>query len=387
MSIRVIRILIPDFETFSLRKLVCKNVFATLIAALALSGATLNPARDLHSSTKDEGVGRSGISVPPGLSRKRPDFIKAIDMLADAAAGNRYLADYYESLTRRVKGDSGAGVSYSGIDVLSRVRKTNPSRINPPPVTPIAATDAGREVTPAGLDAYLEGAITPDSFAEPVNPSENVAQSQGDDAPRTTSAFTVGDMAFDTNPAIEHWMNYYSATPVGRRTMTIGIGRSKAYLEMAREEFRNAGVPEDMVWLALVESVWNPQAISPAAAGGIWQFIPSTATDYGLTVESGNDERADPLKQTRVAAAYLHDLHTIFGDWALAMAAYNSGEPRVMSAIVQNGGADFWDLYNKQLLPKEACNYVPKILAAIKIASQAERYGLPQFPTEPSAGS
>ena len=194
-------------------------------------------------------------------------------------------------------------------------------------------------------------------------------------------------MTFDTNPAIEHWMNYYSSTPVGRRTMTIGITRSKAYLEMAREEFRNAGVPEDLVWLALVESVWNPQALSPAAAGGIWQFIPSTATDYGLTVQSGNDERADPLKQTRVAAAYLHDLHTIFGDWALAMAAYNSGEPRVMSAIVKNGGADFWDLYNNQLLPKETCNYVPKILAAIKIASQAESYGLPQSQTEPSAGS
>jgi Transglycosylase SLT domain len=384
---KVIRLLIPDFETFSLRKLVCKNVFATLIAALALPGATLNPARDLHSSTKDEALSRSVRSVPLGLSRKRPDFIKAIDMLADAAAGNRYLTDYYESLTKRVKGDSAVGVSYSGIDVLSRVRKTNLPRIDPPSVPPIAATDAGREVTPSGLDAYLEGAITPESFGEPVNPFENVSQSQSDDAPRTPFAFTVGDMAFDTNPAIEHWMNYYSATPIGRRTMTIGIGRSKAYLEMAREEFCNAGVPEDMVWLALVESVWNPQAVSPAAAGGIWQFIPSTATDYGLTVESGNDERADPLKQTRVAAAYLHDLHTIFGDWALAMAAYNSGEPRVMSAIVKNGGADFWDLYNKQLLPKETCNYVPKILAAIKIASQAERYGLPQSPTEPSSGS
>lgn len=382
----LIRVLIPNFEAFSIRKLICKNVFATLIAALALPGATLNPARDFHLPIKVEAFGRSGISVLLGLSRKRPDFIKAIDMLADAAAGNRYLADYYESLTKRVKGDRAVGVSYSGIDVLTRVRKTNPSRIDPPPVTLIAAVDAGREVTPAGLDAYLEGAITPESFVEPINTTESVAQSQGDDAPQTKSAFTVGDMAFDTNPAIEHWMNYYTATPVGRRTMTIGITRSKAYLEMAREEFRNAGVPEDMVWLALVESVWNPRAVSPAAAGGIWQFIPSTATDYGLTVESGNDERADPLKQTRVAAAYLHDLHTIFGDWALAMAAYNSGEPRVMSAIVKNGGADFWDLSNKQLLPKETCNYVPKILAAIKIASQAERYSLPQSQTEPSAG-
>ena len=158
--------------------------------------------------------------------------------------------------------------------------------------------------------------------------------------------------------------------------MTIGIDRSNSYLEMAREEFRKAGVPEDLVWLGFVESVWNPKAVSPAAAGGIWQFIPATATDYGLRVESGNDERADPAKQTRAAAIYLHDLYTIFGDWALAMAAYNSGEPRVMGAIVKNGRANFWDLYNKQLLPKETCDYVPKILAAIKVAGQAEDYGL-----------
>ena len=144
---------------------------------------------------------------------------------------------------------------------------------------------------------------------------------------------------------------------------------------MARAEFRNAGVPEDLVWLAFVESVWNPRAVSPAAAGGIWQFIPATATDYGLTVERGNDERADPFKQTRVAAAYLRDLYTIFGDWSLAMAAYNSGEPRVMGAIVKNGNANFWELSDKRLLPKETCAYVPKILATIRVASKAEDYG------------
>jgi membrane-bound lytic murein transglycosylase D len=183
-------------------------------------------------------------------------------------------------------------------------------------------------------------------------------------------------MAFDTNPAIEHWMSYYTSTPIGRRTMKIGIERSNTYLEMARAEFRSAGVPEDLVWLAFVESVWNPRAVSPAAAGGIWQFIPATATDYGLHVQSGDDERADPFKQTRVAAIYLHDLYTIFGDWALVMAAYNSGEPRVMGAIVRNGSANFWDLYEKELLPKETRDYVPKILAAIRIAGRAEDYGL-----------
>ena len=155
---------------------------------------------------------------------------------------------------------------------------------------------------------------------------------------------------------------------------------------MARDEFRRAGLPEDLVWLAHVESVWNPRAVSPAAAGGIWQFIPKTAKEYGMTVESGNDERADPLKQTRVAATYLRDLYTLFGDWALALAAYNSGEPRVMEAVVKNGRANFWELYNKQLLPKETCNYVPKILAAIEVASRADDYGFTAGATDEAAG-
>src|SRR6266849_2426772 len=210
VSMKLVRLLIPRLEIFTLRKIARKKVFAALIAALALPGAAINPARDLHSSIKDETAGGASISAPVGLTRTRPDFTKAIDMLADAAAGNRHLADYYDSLTRRVKGDSSVGASYSGINVLRRVRKPRSPRIDPPPVALIAAADAGGDVTPAGLDAYLEGAVTPESLVEPVNPSgKDLARSQSDSATRTPPAFTVGDMAFDTNPAIEHWMNYY----------------------------------------------------------------------------------------------------------------------------------------------------------------------------------
>jgi membrane-bound lytic murein transglycosylase D len=183
------------------------------------------------------------------------------------------------------------------------------------------------------------------------------------------------------NPAIERSINWYTNTQTGRATMTIGLRRSQSYIDLAREEFRRAGVPEDLIWLAHVESVWNPTAVSPAAAGGIWQFIPKTATEYGLTVEKDNDERTDPRKQTRVAAEYLRDLYTIFGDWALAMAAYNTGEPRVMDAIVKNGRANFWELYEKQLIPKETRDYVPKILAAIKVVSDANVYGFVSSPS------
>lgn len=386
---KMIRFLVPSLETVPLKKLIGKRLFSTVLATLALSAATLNTARHLPSPSAGETEGRAANSMPLGLSRKRPDFNKAIEILADAAAANQHLADYYESVTKRVKGDGTNGEDSSGIDVIKPVRRANRAVVDATTVQLAATSDAESELAAASLSPPRETAITPESIAEPIYSTENeVSQSSTDGAAGMPPPFTVGDMAFDTNPAIEHWINYYGATPVGRRTMTIGIVRSNAYLEMARTEFRSAGVPEDLVWLALVESVWNPRAVSPAAAGGIWQFIPATATDYGLRVQSGDDERANPLKQTRVAAAYLHDLYTIFGDWALAMAAYNSGEPRVMGAIVKNGRANFWDLYEKQLLPKETRNYVPKILAAIKIASQAEHYGFaPQPETEASAGS
>ena len=370
------RFLVPSSEHFSAKKLIVKKIFATLLATVALSTATLNAAGDLPSAgsgrTEDDFI----TSVRPGLSRTRPAFRKAISMLAEAAPADERLADYYDRVTKRVKGDEADGENNPGAGVVKTVRRSNSGRNEATNVNTTPASDTASQVAFQSLLAGAQDAQT----TEPRDPQSystaDGSQSGAEGAPAAPPQLTVGDMAFDTNPAIEQWINYYTATPVGRRTMKIGIERSNSYLEMARAEFRSAGVPEDLVWLACVESVWNPRAVSPAAAGGIWQFMPATATEYGLKVQSGNDERADPFKQTRVAAAYLRDLYTIFGDWTLAMAAYNSGEPRVMGAIVRNGNANFWELYDKQLLPRETCNYVPKILATIKLASEAEVYGL-----------
>ena len=330
------RSLAPKSQSVSLKKTLLNKLIFTILAALAINGAPSmltvanrrigpEPARVDGRSVGNGNPSRKTL----GLTRKRGAFNKAIDMLAEGAAEKPGLARYYHSLRKRVRGKG---------------------------------RNAGSSVEP--IESRYYGSSRVDAVAA-VKPERE-----------TMKSFTVGDMDFEMNAAIERWTNYYASTPVGRRTMMIGIERSNAYLDMARAEFRKAGVPEDLVWLAFVESVWNPQALSPAAAGGLWQFIPSTATDYGLKVQSGQDERNDPAKQTIVAAAYLHDLYTIFGDWHLSMAAYNSGEPRVMGAIVKNGRADFWELYDKQLLPKETCDYVPKILASIKVAGRAEYYGL-----------
>ena len=365
--------LVPRSAVTRSKKFIAQKLISTILTTIALTGAAFVVKTVRHTAAlaptmtviaEDETV------IPAGLSRRRFAFSHALQMLADAAETDTDLADYYKSVTKRVRGGRAKGTSSSGIHVVKADRKADSS---------VEMTIEKGAVAETTLHSALQSVI---SLAKGITASEPAALQGETDASddaiisEDTQRFTTGDIAFDTNPAIERWTNYYAVTPGGRRTMAIGIDRSNSYLEMAREEFRKAGVPEDLVWLGFVESVWNPKAVSPAAAGGIWQFIPATATDYGLRVESGNDERADPAKQTRAAAIYLHDLYTIFGDWALAMAAYNSGEPRVMGAIVKNGRANFWDLYNKQLLPKETCDYVPKILAAIKVAGQAEDYGL-----------
>jgi membrane-bound lytic murein transglycosylase D len=138
------------------------------------------------------------------------------------------------------------------------------------------------------------------------------------------------------------------------------------------------------MWLAQAESVWKPNALSRAAAKGIWQFIPSTGTRYGLAQTTWIDERSQPEKSTRAAAKYLRWLHDHFaGDWLLAMAAYNSGENRVDGAIARCGYADFWELYKRGLLPNETRNYVPCILSIIVISKNQKRYGFDVKPDSP----
>jgi len=158
--------------------------------------------------------------------------------------------------------------------------------------------------------------------------------------------------------------------------MEVGLQRSGRYRQMVEKVFKEERVPTDLIWLAQAESVWKPNALSRAAAKGIWQFIPSTGTRYGLAQTAWIDDRSQPEKSTRAAAKYLRWLHDHFaGDWLLAMAAYNSGENRVDSAIAKCGYADFWELYKRGLLPQETRNYVPCILSIIIISKNQKRYG------------
>lgn len=189
------------------------------------------------------------------------------------------------------------------------------------------------------------------------------------------------DFTFRPNALIQSFINYYTGR--GRATMETGLRRSGRFMTMARQIFKEEGVPQDIVWLGQVESLWSPVARSWAAAVGLWQFIPDTAARYGLQQNLYVDERSSFEKATRASARYLKWLATRYdGNWELAMAAYNSGERRVDAAIARSGYADFWHIYDRGLLPNETRNYVPNILAVIIIAKNPEKYGF-SIPSDP----
>ncbi len=183
---------------------------------------------------------------------------------------------------------------------------------------------------------------------------------------------------FNFIPAIpvRQFISYFTSGR-GRATLEAGFQRSVRYREMAERVFKEVGVPTDLIWLAQVESGWNPYALSVASAKGIWQFIPSTGTRFGLSQSYWIDERSNPEKSTRAAAQYLKWLGNRYrGDWMLALAAYNSGEGNVDSSIVRSGSRDFWRIHRGGFLPQETRNYVPAILAVISIAKNPKKYSL-----------
>lgn len=157
-----------------------------------------------------------------------------------------------------------------------------------------------------------------------------------------------------------------------RAAPRITLARYNSYRDSLTRILIEEKLPVEVLSVALVESGFNPLALSPKGARGIWQLMPDTARRYGLTVELGNDHRTHPEHATRAAARYLQDLYRMFGDWKLALAAYNAGEGRVQRAIDRAGVRDFDELSRRKLLPLETRNYVPAVLAAWSQMSLAQ---------------
>jgi membrane-bound lytic murein transglycosylase D len=165
--------------------------------------------------------------------------------------------------------------------------------------------------------------------------------------------------------------------------MAEALARSGRYVPMMAAILQQAGLPEELVYLSLIESGFSPYATSRSRAVGPWQFMRTTGIRYGLRIDSWVDERRDPVKSTRAAAAYLKDLHQQFGEWFLAAAAYNAGEGSVVNAIQRSQTNDFWRVSQATDLKEETRNYVPKFIAVALIASEPEKCGLNGISYEP----
>jgi membrane-bound lytic murein transglycosylase D len=222
----------------------------------------------------------------------------------------------------------------------------------------------------------------------PADPHDKVQQQQKEDlrflisrrlteiyASRFTAAKgTHKEIPLTVNEHVEREIKLFQT--MERDFFLESYRRSGRYRDMIVKSFRDAGLPEDLSWLPLIESGYKVRALSRARALGLWQFIPSTGYKFGLKRTDWIDERLDPEKSTAAAIAYLKELHSMFGDWATVLAAYNCGEGSVLRAI-RGQKIDyldnFWDLYGR--LPRETARYYPRFLATLAIVKDPAKYG------------
>src|SRR3954466_12992025 len=181
------------------------------------------------------------------------------------------------------------------------------------------------------------------------------------------------------NPRFASWIKIFTTDPKVKSRFAVWLDRKSTYEPMISAKLEKRDMPQDLIYLAMIESGFNPKAQSPAKAGGLWQFISETGRRYGLTVNKRLDERNHPDKATKAALSYLSDLHDRFGSWYLAAAAYNTGENRVgriMKLVTGNEKGTDADYYRiSKLLPKETQDYVPMMIAAGRISKEPARYG------------
>lgn len=189
------------------------------------------------------------------------------------------------------------------------------------------------------------------------------------------------DLPIRVNDDVKRWMRYFLGR--GRVYYTRWLGRRTRYAPMIEARLAQKEMPQDLLYLSMIESGFNAHAYSTASAVGLWQFISSTGRAYNLRVDWWIDERRDPELATEAALQHLQDLHKSFGDWYLAAAAYNAGAGRIRRALSSSGAKDYWALARPGVLPEETRNYVPKIIAAAIIGHHPERYGFRDIEYEP----
>jgi membrane-bound lytic murein transglycosylase D len=231
---------------------------------------------------------------------------------------------------------------------------------------------AASEGPPSAAEPALPATV-PAPLLEPESLPPQVAIIDEPAPESEEEEFTTYDVPIVLNASVEAHIDYFNTRI--RDKFELWLSRSGRYLPLMREIFRSNGLPEDLVFVSLIESGFNPYAYSRARAVGPWQFMRGTGLKYGLRIDEWIDERRDPVKSTHAAAAYLKDLYAMFNSWPLALASYNAGEGRVGRAMARSKADDFWDLRSTHYLRPETRNYVPKFMAATIIAKNPEKYG------------
>jgi membrane-bound lytic murein transglycosylase D len=275
--------------------------------------------------------------------------------------------------------------------------QASPAEASDPPVTEEPETNAAAAGTAGETELAPDAEVATDDDAEPA---EELAISPLDELPETTPEISPSDLekgkqllaealppTFDIpmvlNDQVAAYVEYFSTRH--KEFFSASLVRSGKYVAVFQSVFEQAGIPKDLIYMAHVESAFKTNAYSRAKAKGIYQFIAATGRRYGLRIDSWVDERSDPEKSARAASAYLKDLYSMFGDWYLALAAYNAGEGKIQRSLAKTKKDDFWSLASTRSLRAETRNYVPAILAATLIAKQPEKFGFDVQLDEPFA--
>ena len=234
----------------------------------------------------------------------------------------------------------------------------------------------------AKMTHAVTNAVTPVAAAPTLSTkyiaavAKRPAVSKGTTVASASSGSKV-DLPNIDHPRVESWIERFTTDL--RKGYATDLDRMSRYGKMISAKLADHGMPQSLVYLAMIESGFNPKATSPVKAKGLWQFMSPTAKQYGLTVNRKVDERTNPARSTDAALKYLSSLHDRLGSWYLAAAAYNSGEGTVLKALKSVTGqtrgtdADYYRISSR--LPKETRDYVPKMIAAARIGSNPAKYG------------
>lgn len=338
-------------QSFSLRAL--SRLFVITLAAALLSGCATTPSSKRPTLNKSR-------SRPVGISGKTSGEIS--DKISGETSGE-ISAEIVAELSR-IHDES---LSLKGPITLARIAQIEKEQISHPSILGEMLAVNGF----SGVRAIVNA--TPEAPAIQLKTLSSLETSQTQVSMSSNETPFIFDIPVTYNDRVSRWIRWFQTD--GRSSFKTWLERSSRYVPGIEIELQKAGLPQDLVYLAMIESGFRPDAASHMGAIGLWQFIAATGRHYGLNIGWWIDERRDFSKSTKAAIAYMKELNGEFNSWYLVAASYNMGEGGVRRLIKRHETNNFWALADKKALPRETTDYVPKIIAATLIAKAPALYG------------